>query len=85
MLLPSGDHVGRPDLARHIEFFDGQAARFDLRVGLRRNVLGIGDRLWRKQSLGDRWGSQRAHEDDNKKQRTKRDDAETQGRTSNMN
>ena len=52
MLLPSGDHVGRPDLARHVELFDGQAARLDLRVGLGGDLLGIGDGLRRGESLG---------------------------------
>ncbi len=48
--------VGRPrgpaDLARHVQLLDGQAARFDLRVGLGGDLLGIGDGLGRGQSLG---------------------------------
>ena len=51
MLLPSGDHVGTAHLARHVELFNGQAARFDLGIRLGRDLLGIGDGLRRGQSL----------------------------------
>ena len=52
MLLPSGDHVGPAHLARHVQLLDGQAAGFNLRIGLGGDLLGIGNGLRCRQSLG---------------------------------
>ena len=60
-LLPSGDQVASAHLARHVQLLDRQTARFDLRVGLRRNLLRIGDGLRRRQGLGGGFRNNGAH------------------------
>src|SRR5208282_72272 len=58
------------NLPRHIKLFDSQAARLDLRIGLRSNLLGIGNSFWHGQILGcgDRFGDDCAHEYDDSKE-----------------
>src|SRR5262249_50090617 len=47
-----------PDLTCHIQLLDGQASWLDLRVGLGRDLFGIGNGLWSSQCLSRAQGSE---------------------------